>query len=456
MVKKRFGGDRVDVRNLLGTDFAGTSVGDLEGEDGIELEALAHRDALLPLLIQLREFGVLGEDGELEELLAEARFDVQRALNLYLDRGSALCTNVRRPMQAGELTGEVSRSGEAAVLIARCRGGGRRGSGYGARAAEGAKGVDSKTTARPLRSRPKPLSPGRDKASGEGHKHDVGWRSEVRVLPIGQDGLARPCGVQYVAADGGTVEINVCTMRQVDPETGISQEVRRINSGAWRVQTGPRKWSQYPNEVCRELERLHLESQQPLEERSSPQKPASVSTAKVSLEVSLRKALEHAVAATPGAMSAEEVQEAKGLAFEAAAQEPHQAAAAAKLLECLVAKQGLCCGAPDARLAGLIVGSMALLRAVLRSDAGMALVGVEVFDQRYPSLKLNVPGRKNGVRSLLARGMTLGAYAPSSKLLRKIEADSQPIWEERFLQAMMNACPLLPERTRDQVRDFLA
>jgi len=96
-----------------------------------------------------------------------------------------------------------------------------------------------------------------------------------------------------------------------------------------------------------------------------------------------------------------------------------------------------------------------LLREVLRSDAALALTGLEVFDQRYPSLKLNVPGRKNAIRSLLARGMTLGAHAPASKLLRKIEADSIPLWEEKCLEAMMNACPLMPERARDQVRSFL-
>merc|ERR550525_2245840 len=107
--------------------------------------------------------------------------------------------------------------------------------------------------------------------------------------------------------------------------------------------------------------------------------------------------------------------------------------------------QGLRCTPADARQAGLIIGSMALLRAVLASHSSMQLVGMEIFDCKYPSIKLNKRGRKDGIRCLLARGMTLGTHAPNSKLLRKVEADSVPLWNARFLDAMLHAFCFLTE-----------
>merc|ERR1712228_784805 len=97
-----------------------------------------------------------------------------------------------------------------------------------------------------------------------------------------------------------------------------------------------------------------------------------------------------------------------------------------------------------------MAGSMRLLRVVLASAPGVDLVGQDIFDKKYPKLRVDDIGRKDCLRCLLARGMRLGSRdnAPQSKLVQKIEADATPSWEKRFLDSMMLAYPLLPELVR--------
>merc|ERR1712187_819883 len=117
---------------------------------------------------------------------------------------------------------------------------------------------------------------------------------------------------------------------------------------------------------------------------------------------------------------------------------------------------GLRCTPAEARHAGLVIGSMNLLRAVILSDPSMQLSGIEIFDRKFPGLKVNERGRKNGIRSLLARGMTLGQHAPASKVLRKIEDDSLPLFASRFFAAMLQAYDFLPEQVVRRISMFLS
>merc|ERR1711865_723645 len=116
-------------------------------------------------------------------------------------------------------------------------------------------------------------------------------------------------------------------------------------------------------------------------------------------------------------MGQAEVSRAAQVALEKAADGPGMANQAAEIIERLAMHQGLQCTPADARQAGLVIGSMKVLRAVLGSSPSMPLFGVEIFDCKYPNIKVNEQGRKDGIRCLLARGMTLGIHAPSSKLL---------------------------------------
>merc|ERR1712187_121561 len=100
---------------------------------------------------------------------------------------------------------------------------------------------------------------------------------------------------------------------------------------------------------------------------------------------------------------------------------------------------------------------MRLLQAVLDSTPDISLVGLDVFDRKYSKLRIQDAGLKNCIRSLLARGMHLGSQdrPPHSKLLRKIEADAEPLWVQRWLDAMLVACPHLPESVGDRIWELL-
>merc|ERR1712224_917132 len=102
-----------------------------------------------------------------------------------------------------------------------------------------------------------------------------------------------------------------------------------------------------------------------------------------------------------------------------------------------------------------IVGRMSELKAVLASDPSMVLIGLEIFDQKYAGIKLNEEGRKHTLRSLMARGMVLGHHASSSKLLKKIAADSTPLWEARFFDALLRVYTSLPEQAVQRIWAFM-
>mmetsp|Transcript_113112 Transcript_113112/g.320112 ORF Transcript_113112/g.320112 Transcript_113112/m.320112 type:complete len:415 (-) Transcript_113112:102-1346(-) len=397
-------------------------------------------DVLAPMIAQLRDFGVLGGNQELEELLTYARLDVPRALNIYFDSGSVAVAMANR----GEaLDHEALGTNDVAAGELRSRG----------RRQAKRHGVDAQSAvAHCLAVRHAPERPsGRDKKS-----------SDCRVLLTGQEeGHAT---VRY-SAHGVAFDVDVRAMEQRDAVTGQVSHVRRLRPGCWSVKKSSQKsngWTPYPKELAHELERVYegrrrslaesamVVSDEPLLE--DPGRCVSHGPAPSQIEALLARESGLEL----GAMGRDEVDATVRIAFEEAVRGPRHAAAAAVLLVRLARRQGLQCSAADARRAGLVVGSMVLLRAVIESTPSMSLLGAEVFDQKYAGIKLNERGRKDGIRSLLARGMTLGSHAPSSKLLRKVEADSVPLWEARFIDAMLRTFPLIPEQAILRIGTFLS
>jgi hypothetical protein len=110
--------------------------------------------------------------------------------------------------------------------------------------------------------------------------------------------------------------------------------------------------------------------------------------------------------------------------------------------------------AEDARHAALSIGSVAVLRIILCTGPGVQLLGVEIFDRRYPGFVLT-DGTKSCIRMLLTRGAWLGRFAPASKLLRKIEADELPVWAQRYLNSMANVDMDVPDPLRHRIVSFL-
>jgi len=245
----------------------------------------------------------------------------------------------------------------------------------------------------------------------------------------------------------------------LDVQTGELREVRRHKPGCWRSKANKCAsggWAALPKEVSQELERTRSGAVKP-QQRPDEARPVEVPCRRdpappedlgdmIKLEESLGV----------GEMEPEICSQALAMAFREASRGPQAALASAKFVNRLANRQGLRCSSGDARRAGLLIGSMTLLKAVLASNTSLQLVGLEVFDQKYPGMKLNERGRKDGIRGLLARGMILGSHAPSSKLLHKVEADSVPLWESRFLDAMLLAYPALPETTVFRIKAFLS
>jgi len=275
--------------------------------------------------------------------------------------------------------------------------------------------------------------------------------SDCQVRVCGREGLDGHARVQY-SSRGLAYVVDLRNMSQHDATTGQALKVSRLRPGSWSVKKGSQKsngWTPYPNELSNELERVYAEII-----CREPETTSVDSESQTISELSLSALLAHVGNLASGEMSRDEVEQAKQVALKASAG-PNMFIDAATLITQLAQKQGLCCTSDDARTVGLSIGSMSILQAVLMSDPEMKLCGLEIFHQKYASIKLNVQGRKDCIRCLLARGMTLGFHAHSSKLLKKVEADSLPLWKARFLSALVAKFPQLPEQNITRIWSFL-
>eukprot|EP00747_Dinoflagellata_sp_TGD_P038217 gnl/TRDRNA2_/TRDRNA2_139538_c0_seq1.p1 gnl/TRDRNA2_/TRDRNA2_139538_c0~~gnl/TRDRNA2_/TRDRNA2_139538_c0_seq1.p1 ORF type:complete len:491 (+),score=61.18 gnl/TRDRNA2_/TRDRNA2_139538_c0_seq1:91-1473(+) len=449
----------------------------------------------------------MGDDDSLEELLAKSRFDLHRALNLYFDSKPAARHARQRLWAAPDTAADTQPAADAQRHLAvseenaaprRARhpvgGLGRaRQQGYCGPSADSGTGssscleaTDSSSTTQPCRTSTGSTGDSaaavtsrdgrrgvRNRGNGRGGRSGglCEVRNELGMLPIGREGIEGPCGVRYIASTGSAYEVDVYSMIQTNPETDNVREIRRSQPEVWCFRTDKNGWSRYPPQISHELERIYLErlhlksgENSTLEgaqsaKRTGPSgknaEPSRLAKSESALG-QVNAMLAHEARLPEGAMPSDEVEAAKSFVLGVAVNEPQTAVACAELLERLAQRQRLVCTPADARRAGVLAGSMCLLKAVLLSHRSLQLVGIEIFDQKYPSMKLNVPGRKHGIRSLLARGMKLGSHAPTSKLLKKVEEDSVPLWEDRYLNSMLLACPHLPDHVLVKVRYYLS
>jgi len=128
--------------------------------------------------------------------------------------------------------------------------------------------------------------------------------------------------------------------------------------------------------------------------------------------------------------------------------------AAVQALRSLCQHHGLQFSQEDVRQAALKRGSVGMLRVLLCSEPQVQLLGMDIFDRRYPGLVVS-EGVKACIRMLLSRGAKLGSFAPASKLLRKVEADELEAWVQRYFISMNAACMDLPDHVRQQIWNFL-
>ena len=102
----------------------------------------------------------------------------------------------------------------------------------------------------------------------------------------------------------------------------------------------------------------------------------------------------------------------------------------------------------------LLSGQFERLHLLLGAQPQVQLCCFEIFDQRYPGFVLGHE-QKSCVKMLLARGAKLGKCAPSSKLLRKVEADSERLWLLCFMRSMSLAGMDLPDSVQQHVKLFI-
>jgi len=276
-------------------------------------------------------------------------------------------------------------------------------------------------------------------------------------MGVGREGNVGNVCINF-CAHGVSFQVDVRRMEQQDVSTGQTVKVQRSKHGSWFVKKSSQKsggWMPYPTDLSQRLEEVYM-SIVPLEE--APAKlvsPSLANDAEEGAEELVCAVAEREKSLAMGEMGQLEVSEALHLVFEKVAEQGRCFQAAARLIVQLSQRQGLRCGPEEARRAGLVIGSMMLLQAILATNPAMQLFGFEVFDQKYTGIKLNQTGRKNGIRSLLARGMCLGGYTPSSKLLKKIEADSSPLWQSRFCEALQQSFLFLPDPVMLRIRGFM-
>mmetsp|Transcript_35761 Transcript_35761/g.56980 ORF Transcript_35761/g.56980 Transcript_35761/m.56980 type:complete len:346 (-) Transcript_35761:30-1067(-) len=110
--------------------------------------------------------------------------------------------------------------------------------------------------------------------------------------------------------------------------------------------------------------------------------------------------------------------------------------------------------AEHARLAALRIGSVAVLQVVLCSSPQVQLLGADIFDRRYPGIVLN-GSVKSCIRILLTRGAQLGKFAPSSKLLHKVNSDGLHAWALRYFQSMILVGIDIPDHVQHEIIKFL-
>lgn len=124
-------------------------------------------------------------------------------------------------------------------------------------------------------------------------------------------------------------------------------------------------------------------------------------------------------------------------------------------LRALVRHQVLQFCVKDVRRAALHIGSISVLQLVLCSEPQVQLVGLGIFDRRYPGFILD-ESRKECIKILLARGAELGKVAPPGKLLRKIEGEMLEPWVLRYLNSAASAGIDFPDVVQQHVLEFLS
>jgi len=417
---------------------------------------------VLDTIARLRECGAEGDDETLAALLEVARFDVDRAANIWLDRnGGAVQASISNDRLSHDVEDYAAFTGQDIATI----------DPVGVALTALRHGIESsevradKPSGTPVKRQSQRALP-RDtvvnciedaKSQGASyakmsHRKDNRQHRSLQVSLLGSEGQEQPTGVHYEMSRLCTesYDVDVVRMVQVHNESGTIRNIRREKAGTWRFEQKGNKWCPYPPEVANELERVfrglgHLGGSW---DRLDVSATSGSAAAFSSLERSLSSAR----------LGPDELSAAREMLFLAAeAGTSSDVGRLAKLLLSFASQHGMSCDVSFARRAGLVVGSMCLLQAVFITAPMLCLIGEEVFDRKYPKLSMQCIGRKNSVRCLLARGMTLGSRSnvPTGKLLRKVEADAEPAWVRRWLDSMMVVCPQMPQIAIDRICVFV-
>ena len=120
----------------------------------------------------------------------------------------------------------------------------------------------------------------------------------------------------------------------------------------------------------------------------------------------------------------------------------------------LEAHPSLIFSAQEARSAALS-GQVDALQIILCRGPQVQLMGLDIFDRRYPGFVLTEQ-RKWCIKMMLARGARLGKFAPNSKLLRKVESDVLGLWTDCFLRSLLLTGLDLPDPVQERIVQFVA
>ncbi|CAK9099297.1 unnamed protein product [Durusdinium trenchii] len=243
------------------------------------------------------------------------------------------------------------------------------------------------------------------------------YRYPAARAPVGET-LQEGPRVWFTAPNGESYEVNVLKMQQRNLRTGKIRQVS-CHSGGWFFDkhcTKPvPRWLPFSKPIHRALDAARdVSGAEPLEVHE-----AHDVTDDLVAEVSI-------AAAGPGWMT--QVLESELLPATPSAPSFVQVRQAA------------------------LSGSTSQVRWLLCSQQ-VQVLGHEIFDRRYPGFVLK-DEHKCCIKMLLARGAKLGRFAPSSKLLRKVESDCMGLWLQCFLRSAALAGMDLPDPVQSYLLEF--
>ncbi|CAE7230187.1 unnamed protein product [Symbiodinium sp. CCMP2592] len=244
------------------------------------------------------------------------------------------------------------------------------------------------------------------------------------------------CYVRFTAQNGETYQVDVSKMRQRNLRTGTERAVTLRGQTGWHfdmnnTRTPDPAWLPYARSLHKILDAAYA-----------------------SLTDTIPAASEDAGCKVDQAESQQDSKKDEAFDPRAACRDSLARDGAAQAIVEVLSEHPAVEFTIDEARAAAMSGQVEALRLVLCRGPQVQLKGHDIFDRRYPGFVLT-EDHKCCIKIMLARGARLGKFAPSSKLLRKVESDTLLLWTNRFLHSLLLSGVVLPDHVQEHIVQFI-